>query len=74
MSPSCTLYSLPSLLSLPNSLALLSPLHSIKSSYETVSALIKPFLKSVCILPAASGAKVSFFIVQARASSGPTVK
>ena len=43
MSPSFTLYSLPSERSLPASFAPNSPLFEIKSSKEVVSALINPF-------------------------------
>ena len=47
---------------------------SIKSANETISALIKPFWKSVWITPAATGAVSPLWIVQARTSFGPAVK
>ncbi|CAM5389521.1 hypothetical protein SCALM49S_03787 [Streptomyces californicus] len=39
-----------------------------------ISALMKPFWKSVWITPAASGAVAPFLMVQARASFGPAVR
>jgi hypothetical protein len=39
-----------------------------------VSARMKPFSKSPWMTPAACGAVQPFWIVQARASFGPTVK
>ena len=45
-----------------------------KAEYETVSARMKPFSKSVWITPAACGAFVPLRIVQARVSLGPAVK
>ena len=45
-----------------------------RSSNQTISALMKPFWKSVWITPAASGAVAPFGIVQARDSLGPEVR
>ena len=46
----------------------------IRSSKETISALMKPFWKSVWMTPAASGAVAPLGIVQARDSLGPAVR
>lgn len=53
ISPSCITYSLPSLLTSPFSFAAFIEPHSIRSSKDTTSALIKPLSKSEWILPAA---------------------
>src|SRR6202000_2425479 len=47
---------------------------AIRSSKETISALMKPFWKSVWITPAASGAVAPIGISQARDSFGPAVR
>src|SRR5215218_9137280 len=44
---------------------------SMRWSYDTISALMKPRWKSVWITPAACGAVAPTGIVQARASFGP---
>src|SRR5690349_13878753 len=54
-SPSATTYSFPSSRILPASLAATSPPRPAKSSYEIVSARMKPFSKSVWMMPAACG-------------------
>ncbi len=59
---------------LPASLALSMEPIAIRSSNETISALMKPFWKSVWMTPAASGAVAPFLIVQARVSLGPAVR
>ena len=46
----------------------------IRSSYETISALMKPRWKSVWMTPAASGAVAPLRTVQARDSLGPAVR
>jgi hypothetical protein len=54
---------------------LFSPLLSaLKSSYEQISALIKPLSKSVWMAPAASGAVAPAGIVQHLTSVSPAVK
>jgi hypothetical protein len=45
----------------------------MRSSKETISALMKPRWKSVWMTPAASGAVSPLRIVQARDSFGPAV-
>ncbi len=74
MSPSHTVYSLPSTLILPASLTADSEPSVTKSSYLITSARMKPFSKSVCIMPAACGAFVPLRKVHARTSSAPAVK
>ena len=46
----------------------------MRSSKETISALMKPRWKSVWMTPAASGAVAPLRIVQARVSFGPAVR
>ena len=65
---------MPSNLIFPDSFDLSQPLFSTKSLYDTVSALINPFSKSVCISPAAFRAVLFYVIVHALDSSGPEVK
>ena len=60
--------------SLPASLHFNSDPNDIKSSYLITSAFINPFSKSVCITPAARGAKDPFLTVQALTSFSPAVK
>ncbi|HAJ95598.1 MAG TPA: hypothetical protein DCP02_05115 [Actinobacteria bacterium] len=67
-SPSFTIYSLPSIFTMPFSFAVLNDPSAISFSQGTISARIKPLSKSVWILPAALGALSPFFIVQARTS------
>ena len=52
----------------------MSPPALIKSLQLTTSAAINPFLKSVWIVPAASGALAPLGIVHALLSFGPDVK
>jgi hypothetical protein len=47
---------------------------STRSSYETISALMKPRSKSEWITPAACGAVHPLWIVHARDSFGPAVR
>ena len=68
------MYSLPSSFDRPDSLTSFSDPILFKSSYLIISALIKPFSKSVCITEAALGALDPLFIVQARTSFSPPVK
>ena len=74
MSPSFIVYSFPSIRIRPFSLAFTMLPHSIKSSYDTISAFINPLSISECIFPAACGAFVPFLIVHALTSTYPAVK
>ena len=73
-SPSFTKYSLPSNLIFALLFEFADPLLCTKSVNDTVSALMNPFSKSVCISPAAFGAVQFFDIVNALDSSEPEVK
>uniref|UniRef100_A0A182V1R3 Uncharacterized protein n=1 Tax=Anopheles merus TaxID=30066 RepID=A0A182V1R3_ANOME len=59
---------------LPAAFAAASLPSSLKSAKCITSAMMKPFSKSVWMRPAACGALVAFWIVQAFTSSGPAVK
>ncbi len=74
ISPSCTTYSFPSSLTCHFSLAAFHVPCVASASYETTSALINHFSKSVCIAHAACGALLSIGIVQALDSFSPVVK
>ena len=74
MPPSCIIYSFPSERTSPFSFAATIVPSLIKSSYETISALINPLYISECIFPTACGALVPFSIVQALTSGSPAVK
>ena len=67
-------YSFPSMRTLPAALAAFMEPALIRSSKETISALMKPRWKSVWITPAACGAVQPLWMVQARASFGPAVR
>mmetsp|Transcript_606 Transcript_606/g.1393 ORF Transcript_606/g.1393 Transcript_606/m.1393 type:complete len:226 (-) Transcript_606:549-1226(-) len=73
-SPSCTTYSLPLALNFPAALQAASPPCFLMSSKDMVSAMMKPFSKSVWITPAAWGALVPVRMPHALTSPGPHVK
>jgi len=68
------MYSLPSSLTNHFSFALFHEPLEMRSSYETISALMNHFSKSVWIAPAACGAVDAIGIVQDLVSSSPVVK
>lgn len=73
-SPSFTMYSLPSNLTNHFSFALLREPVEMISLYDTISALINHFSKSVWMAPAACGAVDPIGIVHDLVSSSPVVK
>src|ERR1035437_9671136 len=73
-SPSRITYSLPSTRALPAERTAARDPASTRSSYPTISALMKPRSKSVWMVPAAWGAVSPMWMVQARDSLGPAVR